>query len=175
MNLASLEEKLNDYGSGGYYLLESFILQLLKVEADSFEQPFELEEKQSHFRGDAFAPRGLGAIAGPLAIEIIQVLTPRRLEAELHRHSSHRRSEDEKLLIISFRELGRNSGTVQKLKDDFSGQIYLWGAQEIQKLLDKHEAVAEDLSKKIFSIRFKRAISNSSEDWQKNVRRSWPR
>lgn len=167
MNLTSLEEKLSDYGSGGYYLLESFILQLLKLEAASLDQSLELEGRQSHLRSDAFAPRGLGTLPGPLAIEIIQVLSPKRLETELRRHLAHRSSEDEKLLLICFRELANNSVLVQKLKEEFSGQLYLWGAQEIQNLLDKHEVAAADLSKKIFSIRFKRAISNSADDWQK--------
>lgn len=167
MNLASLEEKLIDYGTGGYYLLESFILELLKLEADSNKQPLQLENRHSHSRFDAFAPQGLAKIAGPLAIEIIHVLSPKRLESEIIRHESLKAGDDEKLLIVSFREMAKGSNFVQKLKDRAKDRVYFWGAQEVQELLDKHREAMEPLSEKMFSIRFQRAISNSPQDWEK--------
>ncbi|MGM3389168.1 SIR2 family protein [Stutzerimonas stutzeri] len=167
MNLTSLEEKLADYGSGGYYLLESFLLQLLKLEADSHNQSLQLEDRSSHSRFDAFAPQGLGGIAGPLAIEIVQVLSPKRLEAEIHRHESQKSSGDEKLLIISFRQMSKDSKYMQILSERSEGQVYFWGSLEVQDLLDKHHEAATALSEKMFSIRFQRAISNNPEDWRK--------
>lgn len=165
MNISALEARLADYGSSGYYLLESFLLQLLKLEADSRKQPLELEGRRSHSRYDAFAPNGLFNIPGPLAIEIVQVLSPKRLDLEVRRHESFRGSDDEKLLLVSFREMAENSKYVQLLKARSDGRVFVWGAEEVQALLDKHRAAASDLSEKMFSIRFQRAISKSPESW----------
>lgn len=166
MNLAALEEKLADYGSGGYYLLESFLLQLLKLEAAGHNQPLQLEDRNSHSRVDAYAPKGLGNIPGPLAIEIVQVLSPKRLTSEIHRYELQKSSNDENLLIVSFREMAKSSSYVRLVKERSEGRVYFWGAEEVQSLLDKHIEAASVLSEKMFSIRFQRAISNSPENWK---------
>lgn len=166
MELSSLEEKLADYGSGGYYLLESFLLQLLKLEAESYNQPLVLEDGRVKSRYDAFAPKGISDIPGPLAIEIVRVLSPKRLQSEIHRHESVRGSDDERLLFVSLREMAKESKYVQSLKERSEGRVFFWGAEDIQNLFDKHREAASKLSEKMFSIRFKRAISNSPENWK---------
>lgn len=166
MRISEIEERLADYGSGGYYLLESYLLQLLKLEADSQNKPLQLEDRRSHSRYDAFAPNGIADLPGPLAIEIVQVLSPRRLNSEIHRHESLRGNDGEKLLIVSFREMGSSSEYVQKLKARSNERVFFWGAEEVQTLLDKHSEKAVALSKNMFAIRFQRAISKSSEDWK---------
>ncbi len=166
MRISEIEERLADYGSGGYYLLESFLLQLLKLEADSQNKPLQLEDLRSHSRYDAFAPNGIADVPGPLAIEIVQVLSPKRLDSEIHHHESFRSNDDEKLLIVSFREMAKNSKYVQHLKERSDGRVFFWGAEEVQALLDKHSEAAAALSKNMFSIRFQRAISKSPENWK---------
>jgi hypothetical protein len=167
MNFASLEEKLADYGPRVYYLLESFILQLLKLEADSQNRPFQLEAEHRHSHFDAYAPRGLAEIPGPLAIEIVSVLSPKRFQSEIQRFESMQRSNDEKLLLVSFREMAVNSNFVSQLRERTQGQIYIWGTREIQALLEKHSVAASDLSEKMFSLRLQRAISNPPENWKR--------
>lgn len=166
MNISDIEERLADYGSGGYYLLESFLLQLLKLEADSQHKPLQLEERRSHSRYDAFAPNGISDVPGPLAIEIVQVLSPRRFESEFVRQDSRNSSDIEKLLIICFREMAKNSKILQIMKARSEGRIFFWGKEDVQALLDKHREAATALSKNMFSIRFQRAISNSPENWK---------
>lgn len=166
MNFSSLEQKLTDHGAGGFYLLESFILQLLKIEADSLGQTIKLEDRNKNSRFDAFAPNGLSNIAGPIAIEIAFVLSPKRLEAEILRHESSKSTENEKLLIIFIREMAKDSEYVRNIKTRSAGKVYLWGRHELQNLINKHQEAAASLSKRIFSIRFQMAISNSSDQWQ---------
>jgi len=166
MNISAIEERLSDYGSGGYYLLESFLLQLLKLEADSQQKPLLLENVRSHSRNDAFAPNGIADLPGPLSIEIVQVLSPKRLESEIHRYESLRKGGDEKLLLVSFREMAKNSKYVENLKSRSEGKVFVWGAEDVQALIDKHARAAASLSEKMFSIRFQRAISNVPENWE---------
>lgn len=166
MELYLLEEKLSDYGSGGFYLLESFILQLLKLEAESLNQSLILEDGKVKSQYDAFAPDGLSDIPGPLAIEVVRVLSPRRLQSEILRHESIRATDDEKLLFVSLREMANQTKYVQSLKERSDGRVYFWGAEEIQSLFKKHSEDASKLTEKMFSLRFKRAISNSPENWK---------
>lgn len=165
MNIASLEEKFSSYGAGGYYLLESFLLQLLKLEADSNNQAFQLEGR--HVRNtDAYAPQGLGEIAGPLVVEIIQAISSKRLESEINRYELGKGSDEEKLLIVSLRDISKNFRSAWLLKEKFQDRVYFWGVQEVQALLDKHRDAAVALTEEMFSLRFKRAISNSTDNWK---------
>lgn len=166
MDFGILEEKLADYGSRGYYLLESFILQLLALEAVSHDQLLQTEAEHPKLRTDAYAPQGLSNIPGPLFIEITQILSPNKLKAEIKRYESIKSSEEDKLLVVSLREMGKNSTYVQKIKSQFEGRVYFWGAEELQSLLEKHKEAASELSERIFSIRFQRAISNRPENWK---------
>lgn len=166
MKFSAIEERLAAYGSSGYYLLESFLLQLLKLEADSQNKPLRLQDRHSHSRYDAFAPDGIADLPGPLAIEIVQVLSPKRLKSELHRHESFKINDGEKLLIVSFREMAKSSKFVQHLKEFSDGRVFFWGADEVQALLERHQEAAASLSENMFSIRFKRAISKSPENWK---------
>jgi hypothetical protein len=166
MNLASLEERLADYGSQGYFLLEAFILQLLKVEAESNGQIILTEERSPHSPMDAYAPKGLGNIQRPLSIEVTRTLSPKNLEMTLKAHSSYRRSEEEGLLIVAMRQMAKESNYFQHLTQKAAGHLFIWGESELQQLIDKHTHAANDLANKLFSLRLQMAVSRSPEDWR---------
>lgn len=166
MNFSTLEDKLAEYGSRGYYLLESFILQLLKLEADSRKQTLQIEDERKGLRTDAYAPDGFADIPGPLAIEIVQVLSPIRFKQEIQRFDSLKGADEQKLLLVAFRETAGSAIYVQALKNRFDGRIYFWGQEQLQALLEKHDKAASELSDRLFSIRFRRAISNRPEQWK---------
>ncbi|EPN3066535.1 SIR2 family protein [Vibrio fluvialis] len=165
MNFNLLEEKLFDYGSGGYYLVESFLLELLRIEAVSSGSELITEERNSKSRFDAYAPNGLAGINQPLAIEIVHSISPNKVNSIVNWHKKFSRSENEALLIISMREI-KGSSYFEKLSSDFKGKIFFWGRNEIQDLINKHQAEATKLVNTLFSIRFKQAISRSSDDWK---------
>ncbi|MFW2270041.1 SIR2 family protein [Burkholderia orbicola] len=165
MNFSALEERLVDYGPSGYYLLESFLLELLRIEAASHGQSVVTDDRRSHSRADAYAPNGIGSIAGPLAIEIVQVLSPKKLEAEIYRHKVSKDEGSEGLLIVSIREMAKESRFFQALVHDSGDRFYIWGKDEIQGLMDKHQNIVSELTKKLFSLHFTRAISNNPENW----------
>lgn len=66
MNFLSLYENIRDSESNAFYLIESFLLQLLKIEAESNDQVIETEGQSSQHRFDAYAPNGFADIPGPL-------------------------------------------------------------------------------------------------------------
>ncbi|MDO8272710.1 MAG: SIR2 family protein [Gammaproteobacteria bacterium] len=166
MNLSSLEERLADYGSQGYYLLEAFVLQLLKLEARSNGQTILTEERSPNSPMDAFAPKGIGSIKRPLSIEVTRTLSPKKLEMTLRAHSNYRRNEDEGLLIVALRQMAKESNYVQRVTEKAADHLYIWGESELQQLIDKHQDAANDLANKLFSLRLQMAVSRSPEDWK---------
>lgn len=166
MDFSLIEEKLSSYGSGGHYLLEAYLLQLLKAEANSRNQPFE-----SHISGhddifDAFAPNGLGDIDGPVAIEIVQRLSIDRFTREIKKHSRTTEGKNSTLLLISpSRKTEKERAFISQFIPKET-RVELWGAEEIQILMLKHSTLAIELSEKLFSNRFRIAIENNTEDWK---------
>lgn len=166
MNLHLLEEKLSDYGAGGYYLLESFLLELLRLEANSSGHELITKELNSRSRFDAYAPNGLAGIDHPLVIEIVHSISPKTIESIVNWHKKFSKVENKSLLVISLREL-KGSSYLKNISSNFNENIYFWGKSEIQDLIDRHQAEASKLVNTLFSVRFKQAISRSSEDWKK--------
>lgn len=166
MNLASLEERLADYGSRGYFMLEAFVLQLLKVEAASNNQIVRTDKRSPHLSMDAYAPKGLGQIQRPLSIEVTRTLSLRKLEMILKAHSRYRRSEEEGLLIVALREMAKESDYVKLLTREVPGHVIIWGETELQELIEKHSNEANNLANKLFSLRLKMAVSRNPEDWK---------
>ncbi len=166
MKLAEVEDRLANYGAGGYYLLEAFVLQILRLEAESHGQSFQTSERAPNSPIDAFAPEGLGAILYPVSIEFVTVLAPKKLDSVLRSYLSYRRSDDEGLLIVALRQLASSSEYVQSIKNKLGAQLSIWGAEDVDRLIEKHQAAANDLFDKLFSVRLKMAVSRSPEDWK---------
>lgn len=166
MNLMSLEERLADYGSQGYYLLETFILELLRHEAESNGQILITEARSPHSPMDAYAPKGLGNIHHPLSIEIARTLNLKKFEMILRDHSRYSRSDDEVLLIVALRPMVKQSNYIQSLTQKAAGNIFIWGESELQQLINKHIDTANELASNLFSLRLQKAVSRSPEDWR---------
>jgi len=167
MNLGLLEERLVDYGTGGYYLLETFLLHILRLEAESHGQTLlHSSERSSRPDMDAYAPSGLAELKGPLAIEVAHVLSPRKLGSVVKMFESVKRGEDDCLLVVALRELAIDSNHIQALTARLPNKVVIWGPDRIQSIVDKHEKAAAELLEKLFSVRLKRAVTASLEDWK---------
>lgn len=168
MTLAELEEKFADYGSGGYYLLETFILQLLKIDAAADGRPLVYTNDGRRVPCDAFAPNGLGVIAGPLLIEIVSTLTSRSVERLASSLKKYDIPKDTSLLVICFRRMSADIDDVTELADAVNGKLYLWDNSNLEILIKKHKEDAVSLSEKLFSLRLQNAIKSEPESWREN-------
>ncbi|MBA1236244.1 hypothetical protein G7Z98_17010 [Pseudomonas stutzeri] len=166
MNLASLEERLADYGSQGYFLLETFVLQILRIEAETNGQVVLTDQRSPHLPMDAYAPKGLGEIKRPLSIEVTRTLSPKKLEMILKAHYSYRRSEEEGLLIVALRQMAKDSDYVKNLTQKAAGNLIIWGSNELELLIEKHSQAAIKLANNLFSLRLQMAVSRNPEDWK---------
>jgi len=163
MEFSIIEEKLSSYGSGGYFLLEAYLLQLLKAEANSYNQ--KIESSTNDFF-DAFAPNGLAGIDGPILIEIKQKFSVQNFFRNTSKHFSYLQKTGSTLLFISLsKNTEKDSELVNKITPKET-KIILWGVDEIQKLMHKHASLANELSEKLFSNHFRAAIENNIDDWK---------
>lgn len=165
MDYLQLEEKLSSYGTGGYYLVESFLIKLLQAEARAKKQDF-VHSSNNIATFDAFAPNGFGDIQGPVSIEIVRTLSPNRITKEASRYSRAANEANSSLLLISLTEYGGNIPPMIARQFPVGASVHLWGPSEIQSLIDRHQTAASHLAENLFSNRFRVALESKAEDWK---------
>lgn len=166
MEFLQLEEKLSSYGTGGYYLVESFLIKLLQAEAKVRKQDLIHSSSSNIATFDAFAPNGFGDIQGPVSIEIVRSLNPQRIFKEADRYSSAVKEANTSLLLISLTRYSENINPFVVKHFPATASVHLWGPSEIQSLIDKHPTIAKNLAENLFSNRFRVALESNAEDWK---------
>lgn len=165
MKISELEEKLADYGSGGYHLLEVFVLQLLRIELESEGKELRYSDQGARVSFDAIAPQGVGNIPGPLLIEIKPSLTPRSLENLAYILKRYPKSEEFSLLVISLRVTAKDKEYFDDVASLVKGKLFIWDSGNLQEIIDKHKIQARDISDKLFSLRLQNTIESSQAPW----------
>lgn len=162
MDLFSLEEKLSSFGSSGYYLLETFLIQLLKLEATANNQELKV---QKHRAWDAFAPEGLGQIRHPLYIEISQSFNLKKIDS-IARQINSKLSQDINLLLVSTRHFSKFKDALISLPPELSSKVHVWDGDKIQSLMNEHREAVKSILNNLFSTHLKMAVSRRSDEWQ---------
>lgn len=172
MELALLEEKLSNYGSGGYYLIESFIIKVLQAEAKNRGQNLIYQSGNNIAAYDAIAPDGFAEILGPVAIEIVRSFNPQIIKRELDRHLNLSPDGASSLLLISIGTYPTNIKEFIEKNFPSVKNIFFWGQNELQELINRHPNVSADVADNLFTNRFRIALEVTDEDWKeqrKNV------
>lgn len=164
LNIELLKNRLSDYGPSGFALFETFVLELLRADANN--KRFETAVHKRDFPFDGYAPDGIGDIKTPLAIEIVAALNPSRLRSILELHRNHRIIENEGLLIVNLRQGEKLTRYHTSLSNIFSTPIYIWDQSELQNLIDKHPKIALQIYENLFSVRLKTAVIQKMDDWR---------
>lgn len=167
MDYLDLHKKISDYGTAGYYLIESFLIRLLQIEAKNNQR--ELIRTSGNYKApfDAIAPNGLGEIKERLSIEIVRSLNHKRIIDEFERYLKIDTEDRHSLLLISMSEISTVNKNFIERNFRNSTKIYLWGPEEIQLLINKNIKEAQALSSNLFQNRIKIAIESESQDWKK--------
>lgn len=176
MKIDEFIRDINPNKIGAYILIETFILNLLKVHLEKDQKTLLIEKAGSAF--DAFAPLGIDSLTGPTQIQIIlnnERLTHYRVMSTLVAksvQSIHYESQkyDTILLIIPS---SISDGTKQQLKSietnpssAINKKVLLWFEDEINELLDKYKDEALDIKNNLFSLRIKTVVNGSSTNWE---------
>ena len=154
MDLFSLEEKLSSFGSGGFYLLETFLIQLLKLEAKANSQELIVEKHQAW---DAFAPKGLGEIHQPLYIEILQNFSLKKLNVIAKRVNA-KLSPEFNLLLVSTRHEAKSKEALENIPSELFNAVYVWDGEKIQSLMNEHREAVKLILDNLFSTHLKMAV-----------------
>ncbi|TVR82968.1 MAG: hypothetical protein EA412_01220 [Chitinophagaceae bacterium] len=157
----------------GYYMFETFILNLLKVHLDKTKKPFVSQTRRNGF--DGYAPEGIDEIKGKTQVEIKFNLESMPLKRFLD-HTIHIQTilfdnePFENLLFIipnpisnKFREFFYGKFQDQKLPF----KVFIWGPEDINKIVSKNRKEANEIANNLFSLRIESAIVKSSKDWKK--------
>lgn len=137
MDLNTLEERLTQYGSGGYLFLEAFIIKLLQVEGEQLGQ--KVEGQDSHVSAfDAIAPSGIGEISSPLVVEIVFSVSRSKLDATVEKFRGHAKRGYSLLIIAPKISDLKKSVYINEENPRADSLVYLWGEKEVNELMLRH-------------------------------------
>ncbi|MCP1625636.1 SIR2 family protein [Pseudomonas nitroreducens] len=177
MIIDGIIEKIGESGPRSYYAFETFILNLLKHHTEKQNRPlyFNNNPKGTIAAGDAFAPKGIDTIEGPLMIEVKFDLlrSPRKHLIDLIHHRIETAKElDEAIpkFLVIFAKPGK-SFYKEKIEEDIRAamletSVFLWGPEEINKVINQHRAKTKEIVDNLFALRLESAVSSSPSNWR---------
>lgn len=173
MLIDDLLKKINiSDGYSGYYMFETFILNLLKVHLEKSNKSFISHPRRFGF--DGYAPQGIDEIQGGTQVEIKFNLEQLPLKQLVDQVSQIRNNLNDimpfkNLLIITPNPISNN------LKENFYSKfnsenqhikITLWGPEDLNKIVFKNRKEANDIANNLFSLRIESAVADTSKNWQ---------
>lgn len=174
MRIDNIISMIDEGGPKSYYSFETFILNLFKYHIENQEKIFETVDSRKRRIGDAFAPQGFDEFSSPTLIEVkftLDRMPPRMfIEKLLFRSSKHDNYSDiGNILIVvakpiskSFREKFFNELEIS----GFPIPIYIWGPEELNKIVDKHRKKSKEIVDNLFSLRLESAVTKIKSDWK---------
>ncbi|KQC33494.1 hypothetical protein AAU57_09340 [Nonlabens sp. YIK11] len=160
-------------GHRGYYMFETFILNLLKIHLEKVKKPFISQPRRIGF--DAYAPEGIEDIEGATQIEIKFNLErfpiKRLIDQVIHIQAKIKEPEPfDNLLIISPNPISNRfkSYILHRIEDEkLPFKIIVWGPEEVNSIVAKNRKEANTIANNLFSLRIESAVVQSSKDWEK--------
>ena len=171
MLIDDILKKLEVNNSRSYYTFETFILNLLKVHLQKTKKPFDSKPRRTGF--DAFASEGIDDIKGATQIEIKfnvdRYPLSKFFDSIYNRNTLSHIEEFQNLLIItptpiSNRTRNRLEMIIEKDKPPF--KVFLWGPEEVNKIVSKNRKEANDIANNLFSLRIESAVTRQAVDWK---------
>ena len=172
-----LDEILSKFEGGGqksFYSFETFILNLLKYHIEQQDKRFSVIENERGF-GDAYAESGFDNFSGKTLIEIKYRLDrmPSRMLIDQLLYTltkNERIHEFGNLIIINFKQVPQHY--IKKITDEISSlntklRVFIWGPDEIGKIVNKHKKQATVIANSLFSLRLENAVTKENVDWEK--------
>ena len=151
-------------GHRGYFMFETFILNLLKIHLEKSNKPFISQPRRMGF--DGYAPEGIEDIIGGTQVEVkfnLERISPRRLiDQAIHIQAKVSEIEHfENLLFISPSPISnkfRNYFSHRFEDLDLPFKIFVWGPEEINKIVSKNRKEANEIANNLFSLRIESAV-----------------
>jgi len=168
-------EKIEGDSRKQYFSFETFILNILKVHIEGQNKKFLIVNNINGI-GDAIAEDGFDSFEGNTVVEIKyrldrlpSMLIIDQLIRQLNR--SENSSKIKNILIINTHQISPINKTRIEEKITFTFpnvKIFIWGPENINKILNKHKKQAESIADNLFSLRLENAVNKDIGDWQKD-------
>lgn len=161
-------------GPSSYYTFEAFVLNILKYHIELQGKTFEVCADWRYAAADALAREGFDDFAGITAIEVklsVSRNSWRTLIERLHRHFSSTSTSIKinNLVVVCGREVSNETKKIlmaEAANEALPFKIHLWGLDELSKIVNKHKAKANEISKNLFSLRLASAAEKTTIDWR---------
>jgi hypothetical protein len=173
MRIDNIVAMLDEGGPKSYYSFETFILNLLDYHIKLQKKDFLTVNHIQRF-GDALAPDGFDDFSGATLIEIKFNLDKLPIKHFVNRQLIRfLENEDyktiEQILIIVAKPV--SSRTYERLEKElkninFPIPVKIWGPNEINKIVTKHQKKTKEITNNLFSLRLEFAVKKPQEDWK---------
>lgn len=164
--------KIEDFLDKDFYSIETFIISLLKIHIEKQGKTFQIINNTV---GDAIAEDGFDDFSSGTLLEIQPSLYAGKITQLINKFQQLRiKSANDKeiniLVLISPVWPVLTAGTTTKhliTGHDYSGlQIFLWGPEEINKIISLHRKEANAIVNNLFGKRIENALNVTSKDWR---------
>lgn len=174
MRIDEIISEMEGEGPRTYYFFEAFVHHLFKKKCDEQTKRYIINNEAISY-WDAIAPDGIDEIKGNTVIEIKFNLsnTPPKIFLEKTIKYTLKDSLDirvDNILVVTAKPISERWLKIfnEEIKAYPSHQkIIFWGPPELNKLVNKYQKFANELSNNLFSLRLKTAISEPVQDWKK--------
>ncbi|SMG39514.1 SIR2-like domain-containing protein [Paraburkholderia susongensis] len=165
------------------YSFETFVIELLRVHAESQAKPFDSRAKfrtgapREIFMPDGFAPQGFDDFHGPVIVECYLSLSRQNFSRKLNLLQGVARAAlshaevrppvtllfitDQLVDLDEFEPIVRSSG-----KDDSAIEVVIWGKAELNQVSGQHPEVSEHIVGNLLSMRVRSVLKNKEPDWR---------
>lgn len=176
MRIESILKNIEEEGSRRGHSFETFVLNLLKHHLSTQNKSLSIGNPIEFF--DAAAPDGFDEYTGPVWFEvrydIRQFITKvaatyiSKLLTQIEATPLELRPKT--IIVVSANstpdKLYKLNPSISKLEPTNSCRIVFWGPEELNKLVAKHPAKANDISNNLFSLRLEAAVKPAEQDWR---------
>ncbi len=170
MQVNDIINNINLSENRGYILIETFVLNLLKVHLEKLNKSLLIGQRMGF---DAFAPQGIDDIQGSTQIEIkfnLDRMPVQRILEQFSAYISRSESRDfENILIISPNKISlRTKDKFEHLAQlqKFPYKFYLWSEDELNRIISKNKKEANSIINNLVSLRIESAVRDSAKDWK---------
>ncbi len=166
---------IDEGGPKSYYSFETLVQHLLRKHVEDQGKIFNhFDRKKIIYFGDAVAPEGFDAFDGTTLIEIKFNLDNVHFKKYIERlfhfaEFNESKLNVEHLIIISAKPIpARFSERYSEILSSRSlpFKVHIWGPKELNVIVEKNIALADEISNNLFSLRLDDALKNQNHDWK---------
>lgn len=178
MDFAQILANIGNNGTRSYRFLETFLFGLLEAELREQGkrfQPYTLVDGTGHRRVelDALAPDGIADLPGPTVIELKLRLQPTgigeysRLVSVLLEFAAAVSAKSVLLIVADRLPVPiRDQVRARFNSENPNVRFAVWDANDLQRLLARHESLAQDLLGRLSTTRLEKALQKADKDWR---------